>query len=46
MEDGLPASKTQSSESQPPIRNEGIGAVITKADGANEVGSDLILQIL
>ncbi|TVU08309.1 hypothetical protein EJB05_41709 [Eragrostis curvula] len=37
MEDSLPASKTQSSESQPPLRNEGIGAATAKADDANEV---------
>ncbi|KAK3134211.1 hypothetical protein QOZ80_6AG0546370 [Eleusine coracana subsp. coracana] len=37
MEDGLPVPKTQSSESQSSIRNEGIGAVTAKADVANEI---------
>jgi hypothetical protein len=46
MEDGLSASKNQSSESKPPTWNEGFGAVTTKADGVNEVGHHLILQIL
>jgi hypothetical protein len=46
MEDGLSASKNQSSESKPPTWNEGFGAVTTKADGVNEVRHHLILQIL
>lgn len=35
MEDGLAASKAQSSEPQPPLQNEGVGAVTNKVD--NEV---------